>query len=330
MAVKNKDVFGKKLTRQEWQQASLKRNQMAILHKKTPFIIREAYKTARTNIIFAMSGATKENCKIMTLTSSNAGEGKTTTTLNIAITFSQTGARVLVIDGDMRKPRLHQYLGIIKTNGLSTVLSKQKTFDEVVYHDVRDGLDCLTSGSIPPNPAELLSSDAMAEMLDMLKDRYDYIFIDTPPITVVTDAAAVSKFVTGALVVVREGITNHEDLEHALNLLKMGKVKVLGFFVNDIDPSNANYGAYNKAYGKRYGYKYGYKYGSEQGGYRSYHYNYTYGNNYSYQDTPMPKYEEPEPIDENILSNEELNFNSMNTSAKPEFETDLQNDETKE
>ncbi len=307
-----KDVFGKKLSRQEWQQASLKRNQMAILHKKTPFIIREAYKTARTNIIFALSGSKDDGCKIITFTSSNAGEGKTTTALNIAITFSQTGARVLVIDGDMRKPRLHQYLGIIKTNGLSTVLAKQKTFEEVVYRDIRDGLDCLTSGSIPPNPAELLQSDAMQELLEKLKHKYDYIFIDTPPITVVTDAAAVSKFVSGVLMVVREGVSNHEDLEHALNLLKMGKTKLLGFFVNDIDPSNANYGAYNKSYGKRYGYKYGgYKYGSDNHGYRSYHYNYTYGNNYSYQDTPMPKYEEPAPVDENILSNEDLHLEDM-------------------
>lgn len=260
--------------------ASLKQNQAAILNDKTPFIIKEAYKTARTNIIFSVAGAADVSCKTIALTSANPGEGKSTSTINLAITFALTGAKVLLIDGDLRKPRIHQYLGVVKTDGLSTILSNQKSFEEVVYRNLREGLDVLTSGSIPPNPAELLSSDAMGALLEKLKEQYDYIFFDTPPVTVVTDAAALSKYIDGMVLVVREGYTNHESIEHAINLLGIAEARIIGFFVNDIEASGAGYGAYrsrNYRYG-RYGYRYGYRYN-----YR-YNYRYRYGNNSQYGD----------------------------------------------
>ena len=261
----------KKKNSRENTAATLKQSQAAILNKKTAFIIQEAYKTARTNIIFSVSGAVSNECKVIAVSSANPGEGKTTTTINLAITFAQTGAKVLLIDGDMRKPRIHQYLGVVKTNGLSTILSNQNFFDDVVFTSLRDGLDVLASGSIPPNPAELLSSDAMGGLLEKLKERYDYVFFDTPPITVVTDAVALSKFVDGVVLVVREGYTNHESIEHAINLLNIADAKVLGFFVNDVDPVGAGYGAY-RGYGGRYGYRYRY----------NYRYNYKYRYNYRY------------------------------------------------
>ena len=178
---------------------------------------------------------------------------------------------MLIIDGDLRKPRVHQYLGVVKTDGLSTVLSNQKTFDEVVYKNIREGLDLLASGSIPPNPAELLSSDAMGETLKELKMRYDYIFLDTPPVTVVTDAAALSKFIDGIILIVRQDYTAHENIEQALNLLKIAEAKVLGFFVNDVQSPNVSYRSYKRG---RYSYRYGY------GGKRGYSYNYRYGSAY--------------------------------------------------
>lgn len=260
--------------------ASLKQNQSVILNDKTAFIIQEAYKTARTNIIFSVAGAADNGCKVIAISSANPGEGKTTTCINLAITFAQTGAKVLLIDGDLRKPRAHQYLGVTKTSGLSTVLSKQQTFEDVVYKDVKDGLDLLASGSIPPNPAELLSSDAMGVLIENLKEKYDYIFFDTPPITVVTDAVALSKYVDGLVIVVREGYTNHESIERTINLLNIAEAKILGFFVNDVETSNANYGAYrSKGYGgKRYGYGYGYGYAYKN------QYSYRYGGNEHYGD----------------------------------------------
>ena len=317
-------LFGnKKITRQEWQQMSLKRNQMAILNKDTPFIIKEAYKAARTNIVFSVAGSSNEDCKTIVLTSANAGEGKTTTSLNLAITFAQIGAKVLIIDGDLRKPRLHQYLGISRTNGLSTVLSNQKTFEESVYRDVRDGLDCLTAGSIPPNPAELLASEAMQNLLERLKTQYDYIFVDTPPITVVTDAVALSTHVTGIVLVVREGYTDHGSIEHSLTLLKFAKAKVLGFFANDTDPTSANYGTYRKTYSRRYGYKYGNKYGYKYGNYSNYGYQYTY----SYGHTPLDdEIHSSDVLINDINTDESLDVDNLDT-AYDNFEDLIDNSE---
>lgn len=266
-------LFGKKTDQVNERQLRLKQSQESILNRKTPFVVQEAYRTARTNIIFSLAGS-EDKCKKLCITSANAGEGKTTTTLNLAITFAQIGSKVLLIDCDLRKPRIHQYLGVVKTDGLTTVLSKQKEFEDVVYHNLRPGLDCLTSGSIPPNPAELLASDSMKNLLRKLEGMYDYILLDTPPVTVVTDAVALSNSVSGVMIVVREGYTNHESIEQALKLLKIANAKVLGFFVNDIDVVGMNYGSYRGAYGKSYRYKYKYKYG--------YRYNYRYGYRYGY------------------------------------------------
>ena len=137
---------------------------------------------------------------------------------------------------------------------------------EISYASQIDGSN-FSSGSIPPNPAELLASDNMTKLLDELSEIYDYIILDTPPVTVVTDAASLSQKVSGFMVVVREGYTNHESIEQALKLLKIAHSKILGFFVNDVDVSGMNYGSYRgsyaRSYGKKYGYGYGYGYGYE-------------------------------------------------------------------
>lgn len=263
-------------------QQRLKESQESILHKKTPFVIQEAYRTARTNIIFSLSGE-KGKCKKICITSANAGEGKTTTSLNMAITFAQTGSRVLLIDCDLRKPRIHQYLGVVKNDGLTTILSGQKEFEDVVFHNLRPGLDCITSGSIPPNPAELLASDNMSKLLSDLSEIYDYILLDTPPVTVVTDAVSLSQVVSGVMVVVREGYTNHESIEQALKLLKIANAKILGFFINDVDVSGINYGSYRGSYSKIYGRRYGKHY--------NYGYGYGYGYGYEYSDKKAPQIE---------------------------------------
>lgn len=273
-----KGLFSKKTDPVNERQQRLKQSQESILNRKTPFVVQEAYRTARTNIIFSLASS-EDTCKKLCVTSANAGEGKTTTTLNLAITFAQTGSKVLLIDCDLRKPRIHQYLGVVKTDGLTTVLSRQKEFEDVVYHNLRPGLDCLTSGSIPPNPAELLASDSMKSLLKKLEGMYDYILLDTPPVTVVTDAVALSNSVSGVMIVVREGYTNHESIEQALKLLNIAHAKVLGFFVNDIDVVGMNYGSYRGSYGKsyKYKYKYGYRY--------NYRYGYKYGYGYGYDNT---------------------------------------------
>lgn len=223
-----------------------------VLSDSTPFSVKESYKMMRTNIIFSLSGKTGSKCNLIALTSANAGEGKTTTTLNLAIAFAQTGVRVLAIDCDMRKPRLHRYLKIRRASGLSTLISKQADYEKVINKNVRPGLDVISAGEIPPNPAELLSSDRMKEIIDELSERYDYIFFDTPPVNVVTDAAALSQFVDGMILVVRQNYTKHENISNAVRNLTIARAKLLGFIVNDAaDRSRYNNG-YNGLGGGEY------------------------------------------------------------------------------
>ncbi len=224
-----------------------------ILSDETPFVIRESYKMARTNIIFSVSGSNAHNCKLIAVTSATPGEGKTTSTINIAIAFSQTGSKVLVIDCDLRKPRIHRYIGVKNKTGLTTVISGQATLSEAINKDVKKDFDILTSGEIPPNPAELLSSERMKEVIEELSQKYDYIFFDTPPVTVVTDASALSPFVDGIMIVVRQNHTDHESLSSAINLLNIANAKIIGFFVNDVT-KKSRYGTYHNKYGYGYGY----------------------------------------------------------------------------
>lgn len=256
-------LFG--IRTQDNRKRSVEENQRSIIGDNTPFVIRESYKTARTNIIFSVSGMLKEGCKTIVMTSANPGEGKTTTTLNLALTFAQTGARVLAIDCDLRKPRMHRYIGIKKNIGISSILSKQVTIDEAIHKNVRLGLDVIASGEIPPNPAELLASESMKALIEELSKRYDYIFFDTPPVTVVTDASALSTYVDGVIVVVRQNYTDHESLAMGVDLLNIAKAKILGFFINDVQSQRG--GGYRYRYGYKYSYRYGYKYD----------YHYTYG-----------------------------------------------------
>lgn len=255
---------------------SLESPKFHIIDDKTPFAICEAYKTARTNIMFALAGDNKG--KKIIFTSAEPGEGKSTTVLNIGITFAQMQGKVLIIDGDLRKPRLHRYLGLEKNGGLSDVLAGMIDIDDAIKKSEELNIDCITAGQIPPNPVELLSSAAMGELLEKLSERYEYIFIDTPPVTVVTDAASMAKYVDGYIVVVRHTYTIHELLDKTRQALEFAEAKILGYMLNDIKAvagiGYARYGAYGTRYKYRYRYRYGYKYG----------YNYGYGYGYQYAD----------------------------------------------
>lgn len=251
-----------------------------ILDKNSTFMMSEAYKATRTNIIFTLSNI-KHNCKKIIITSSSPGEGKTTTCLNLAIVFAQTGSKVLVIGADLRKPRLYRHLQVERKNGLSDVLCGFITLDEAIKPCSQYGIDCITAGQVPPNPIELLASDEMGKMLEELSERYDYILIDTPPVTIVSDATAMSKYVDGVIVVVRQNYTIHESLEKARNNLDFANAKILGYILNDVTSFSNRYGNYknygqgafmrlfSKGYGKSYTYVYGDNY--------SYGYGYGYG-----------------------------------------------------
>lgn len=236
-----------------------------ILGKESTFLVNESYKAMRTNIMFSLYEG--EGCKAIVFTSAVPGEGKTTVCINTAISFAQTGSKVLLIDADLRKPKVSIYLDLEDGAGLSDFLGGfTKNTDDIIRHIDDKGIDCIIAGNLPPNPAELLGSSNMKNLLSTLGETYDYIFIDAPPINIVTDAIVISKFCLGAIVVTREMYTSHDALKYALDTLKFANIKIFGFVVNGKSVKSPGGYHYNK---KIYGYRYGY-------GYHSYDYGYEY------------------------------------------------------
>lgn len=234
-----------------------------ILNSESDFNVVEKYKSVRTNIMFSMPKSDKG--KVVVVTSSTPGEGKTTTTINLAITFAQTGARVMLVDCDLRKSRVHRYLKLEKTDGVTNILCGFTTIEKAVKRNVRENLDVLTAGEIPPNPAELIESEEFGKMIAALRESYDYIFIDTPPVTVVTDATLATKESDGVVIVVRQDVTTFDLLDSTMETINNSNTKIIGvIMLGDIEKTRR----YGYKYGGKYGYKYGYKY--------SYKYEYKY------------------------------------------------------
>ncbi len=226
-----------------------------IINEKTGFYIKEAYRAARTNLGFALSGV--EGCKIVAVTSAFAGDGKTTTSVNLAISIAQANNRVLLIDADMRKSSVRRYLDLQKTQGLSNILSgASQVIDEVIIK-TQYGFDCITAGPTPSNPAELLMSNITKDMLELLSQHYDYILIDTPPVSIVSDALVLSKLVTGFVVTVSELSSTINEVTDTIRALEFSDAKILGFIYNKSE-INSSYDYKYKYRYKNYGRKYGY------------------------------------------------------------------------
>jgi len=225
-----------------------------IINDKTSFAVLEAYKAARTNLMFILGKRKENNANVVLFTSANQSEGKTTTCVNLAITVAQAGKRVLVIDADMRKPRIHTSFGVDVAPGLSDKLSGMNE-QSCVYEISCGNLFVLPAGSIPPNPAELLGSEMMDELLRNASKEFDYVFIDTPPVGLVTDASVLCSKIAGAILVTRYNHTSVDDMKTACSQLEAVGGKVLGTVMNGKDMSTeGRYGKYGK-YGKygRYG-----------------------------------------------------------------------------
>lgn len=233
-----------------------------LLNENSPFAINEAYKAVRTNLMFMVSGS---GCKTVAVTSSYAEEGKTTTCINMAITFSQTGAKTLIIDADMRKPRVHRYFHLTSSPGLSDNLGGF-TEDLCINETEYNNLFILPVGTIPPSPTELLGSPRMGKLLDELSTQFDYIFIDAPPINLVTDAAIIANKINGVLIIARQGTTTVDSLKQAVASLERVGSNILGFVLNDVSSSKYTK-KYRRKYKKGYGYYYGYGYGYGYGDY---------------------------------------------------------------
>ena len=203
-----------------------KNNNKEVLSEKSKFAIVEAYKAARTNIMFSLSSSDK---KAFCVTSFSKGEGKSTASSNLAISFSKLDRKVIIIDCDLRRPNLHNILKLDNSKGLSDVIAKMSTLDEAVHHDVIPCLDVLTSGTIPPNPSELICSPAFESLMKKLEEEYDYVIIDSPPIGVVADALMLKNTVAGYIVVLRERSTTHGEIEKIISNFKLADAKILGF-----------------------------------------------------------------------------------------------------
>lgn len=190
--------------------------------------VSEAYRTLRTNIHFTAS-----NLQTMIVTSAEPGEGKTTTISNLAIVFAQSGKKVLLLDGDLRKPSVHRVFRLSNTNGLSDVLLGQIEVEEAIQRIDEIGMDVIPAGKSPDTPTELISSSRMREVLAWLTMRYDLVLIDTPPLLPVTDSQVFSTFVDGVLIVIRSGKARREHVKKAKSLLDHVGAKVIGVVLND-------------------------------------------------------------------------------------------------
>lgn len=205
----------------------------------------EAYRRLRTNLQFLELGGRRRS---IVLTSSVEGEGKTTTSINIASTLADAGDSVLLIDGDLRRPKVADYLNLEGSVGLSTVIIGKATLTEVAQPVGQGNLHVLPSGQVPPNPSELLGSESMRRLLNEATDRYDTVIIDSPPLLPVTDAALLSRLVGGALVVVGSGTVHKPELDGALESLEAVEANVLGLVLNGVRREEVGHYRYHHYY----------------------------------------------------------------------------------
>lgn len=193
-------------------------------------VISEQFRTLRTNINFS---APDGELRTFVFTSASPSEGKSTVAANTAIVFAQAGKKVLFIDGDMRKPTVHYTFHLANTSGLSNLLTKQATIEDVVKESSIPKLDVITCGPIPPNPAELLGSSMMVALIEKLKEDYDLIVFDAPPVLSVTDAQIISNQVDGTVLVLSANQTEKDSIAKAKELLDAAQANIVGAVLNN-------------------------------------------------------------------------------------------------
>ncbi len=237
------------------------------LHRNLEFTATEQYKLLRANLEFTIPEDQK--CPVIGVTSSMRGEGKSTTAVNLSYVIAEKGKKVLLIDGDLRIPSVAKKMDLPSSPGLTDLLMGKGAQISDFQSDLLKTWYILPSGDIPPNPSELLGSRRMETILNDLKETFDYIIIDLPPVNIVSDAMSLASIISGLIVVIREDYTEKKELEHCFRQLELSNVKVLGCVMNEAKSGTGSYGKY-----RRYRY------------YKNYH-NYYYS--HYYQNTPTTK-----------------------------------------
>lgn len=202
----------------------------------------EGYRMLRTNLQFA--GAGKE-LKTIVVTSSVSGEGKSTTSINLAVTLAQADHQVLLVDCDLRRSSLHKYLHMSNSKGLSNLLAGMDPLEEVVQNTEIEGLQIITAGAMPPNPSELLSSISMESFIKTIRSKYDFVILDCPPVVAVTDGSVLSAQADGTILVVAAGETPIEVAQQAKENLQKVEANILGVVLNKIKIKQENYYYYD-------------------------------------------------------------------------------------
>jgi len=200
--------------------------------------ISEQYRTVRTNIQYSSIDG---DMRVLMVTSSGPGEGKSTTVANLAVTFAQLGKKVLLVDADLRKPTVHHTFSVNNQVGFTTVLTKQTSLEKAVVETNEQDLYVLTSGPIPPNPAELLSSKSMEQFIEEAKEQFDFVLFDTPPLLAVADPQILANQCDGSILVVYSERTEIDQAKKSKELLENAKGKLLGVVLNHKELKNSDY-----------------------------------------------------------------------------------------
>jgi capsular exopolysaccharide synthesis family protein len=222
-----------------------------IAHEDPTSGVAEAVRSIRTNILFVNPDRPS---KTFLVTSAGPAEGKTTVACNLAVAMAQAGSRTIIVDCDMRRPRLHRVFGVTNTVGITTALISDGPITRVVRQTMVPSLDILTTGPLPPNPAEILQSDAFSKLLSSLAESYDRIVVDSPPVVPVTDAVILSTKVDGTVLVVKAFSTTRELGRRAVRALQDVGGRIFGTVLNSVDLTRHDYGYHQYYYYKREGY----------------------------------------------------------------------------
>lgn len=216
-----------------------KRELYALDNPKAPVV--EAFRTLRTNLTYA---AVDRTFKTLLVTSPTPGDGKSTVTANLAVVMAQTGKKVLVIDADLRKPVMHHIFSVNNLRGLTNILVQGESVSEVAHQVSVSGLYFVSSGPIPPNPSELLTSKRMAKLLEEVQEDYDIVLVDSPPMIAVTDSAILATRVDGVMMVVKAGVTRIDLVNDAIDQLKKASANFMGVVLNQVRVPSHDYQCY--------------------------------------------------------------------------------------